>query len=88
MSSTATQPDSSYLLRKLHSLSGIVPVGAFLAEHFWSNSAVLVSPAISKRFRFAPSSNGRSFFFRCCITPATAFISGFAAIRTSLPIPG
>jgi len=23
MSSTATQPDSSYLLRKLHSLSGI-----------------------------------------------------------------
>jgi succinate dehydrogenase / fumarate reductase, cytochrome b subunit len=44
MSSTATQPDSSYLLRKLHSLSGIVPVGAFLAEHFWSNSAVLVSP--------------------------------------------
>jgi succinate dehydrogenase / fumarate reductase, cytochrome b subunit len=44
MSSTASQPDSSYLLKKLHSLSGIVPVGAFLAEHFWSNSAVLVSP--------------------------------------------
>jgi succinate dehydrogenase / fumarate reductase, cytochrome b subunit len=44
MSSTATRPDSSYLLRKLHSLSGIIPVGAFLAEHFWSNSAVLVSP--------------------------------------------
>jgi succinate dehydrogenase / fumarate reductase cytochrome b subunit len=43
MSSTATRPDTSYLLRKLHSLSGIVPVGAFLAEHFWSNSAVLVS---------------------------------------------
>jgi succinate dehydrogenase / fumarate reductase cytochrome b subunit len=43
MSATATQPDSSYLLRKLHSLTGIVPVGAFLAEHFWSNSAVLVS---------------------------------------------
>jgi succinate dehydrogenase / fumarate reductase cytochrome b subunit len=44
MSSTATLPDTSYLLRKLHSLSGIVPVGAFLAEHFWSNSAALVSP--------------------------------------------
>jgi len=44
MSATATGPDSSYLLRKLHSLSGLVPVGAFLAEHFWSNSAVLVSP--------------------------------------------
>lgn len=44
MSPTATRPDSSYLLRKLHSLSGIVPVGAFLAEHFWSNSAALVGP--------------------------------------------
>jgi succinate dehydrogenase / fumarate reductase cytochrome b subunit len=43
MSSTATRPDSTYLLRKLHSLSGIIPVGAFLAEHFWSNSSVLVS---------------------------------------------
>lgn len=43
MSSTTTQPDTSYLLRKLHSLTGIIPVGAFLAEHFWSNSAVLVS---------------------------------------------
>jgi succinate dehydrogenase / fumarate reductase cytochrome b subunit len=44
MSATTTRPDSSYLLRKLHSLSGLIPVGAFLAEHFWSNSAVLVSP--------------------------------------------
>jgi succinate dehydrogenase cytochrome b subunit len=44
MSSTATQPDSSYLLRKLHSFTGLLPVGAFLAEHFWSNSAALVSP--------------------------------------------
>jgi succinate dehydrogenase / fumarate reductase cytochrome b subunit len=43
MSATATRPDASYFLRKLHSLSGIVPVGAFLAEHFWSNSAALVS---------------------------------------------
>jgi succinate dehydrogenase / fumarate reductase, cytochrome b subunit len=45
MSSAATQSETSYILRKLHSLSGIVPVGAFLLEHFWSNSAVLVSPA-------------------------------------------
>jgi len=42
MSATATRPDSSYFLRKLHSLTGIVPVGAFLAEHFWSNSTALV----------------------------------------------
>jgi succinate dehydrogenase / fumarate reductase cytochrome b subunit len=44
MSSTTTRPDTSYLLRKLHSFTGILPVGAFLAEHFWSNSDVLVSP--------------------------------------------
>jgi len=44
MSASASQPDSSYFLRKLHSLTGILPVGAFLAEHFWSNSAALVSP--------------------------------------------
>jgi succinate dehydrogenase / fumarate reductase, cytochrome b subunit len=43
MSATASLPDSSYILRKLHSLSGVVPVGAFLAEHFWSNSTALVS---------------------------------------------
>ncbi len=43
MSATETQPDSSYFLRKLHSFTGLLPVGAFLAEHFWSNSAALVS---------------------------------------------
>jgi succinate dehydrogenase / fumarate reductase, cytochrome b subunit len=43
MSATTIRPETSYLLRKLHSISGIVPVGAFLAEHFWSNSAALVS---------------------------------------------
>jgi succinate dehydrogenase / fumarate reductase, cytochrome b subunit len=43
MSATTTRPETSYLLRKLHSLSGIIPIGAFLAEHFWSNSAALVS---------------------------------------------
>ena len=43
MSATATRPESDYLLRKLHSLTGIIPVGAFLAEHFWSNSYAFVS---------------------------------------------
>jgi succinate dehydrogenase / fumarate reductase cytochrome b subunit len=58
MSATATRPGTSYLLRKLHSLSGVIPVGAFLAEHFWSNSAVLVSPekynAISQELQTIP----------------------------------
>jgi len=42
MSATATRPDATYFLRKLHSFSGVIPVGAFLAEHFWSNSTALV----------------------------------------------
>lgn len=58
MSSTATRPDTDYLLRKLHSLTGIVPVGAFLAEHFWSNSAALVSAdkynAVSQELQTIP----------------------------------
>jgi succinate dehydrogenase / fumarate reductase cytochrome b subunit len=58
MSATETRPDTSYLLRKLHSLSGLLPVGAFLAEHFWSNSAVLVSPgkydAVSRELQTIP----------------------------------
>jgi succinate dehydrogenase / fumarate reductase cytochrome b subunit len=58
MSATTTRPDSSYLLRKLHSLSGLIPVGAFLAEHFYSNSAVLVSPekynAVSQELQTIP----------------------------------
>jgi succinate dehydrogenase / fumarate reductase, cytochrome b subunit len=29
---------NSFLLRRLHSLSGIVPIGAFLLEHFISNA--------------------------------------------------
>lgn len=34
---------TSYYLDKLQSLSGIIPIGAFLLEHFWSNSYALVS---------------------------------------------
>lgn len=32
---------NSFLLRRLHSLSGIVPIGAFLLEHFISNSEAM-----------------------------------------------
>ena len=34
----------SFLLRRLHSLSGIVPIGAFLLEHFISNAEATKSP--------------------------------------------
>src|SRR5271167_61133 len=35
----------SFLLRKLHSLTGIVPIGAFLIEHLISNFEALKGPA-------------------------------------------
>ncbi len=43
MSETSTKPllDKShrpFLLRKLHSLSGVVPVGAFMCFHLWENA--------------------------------------------------
>jgi succinate dehydrogenase/fumarate reductase cytochrome b subunit (b558 family) len=31
----------AFLLRRLHSLSGVVPVGAFLCEHLWTNASAL-----------------------------------------------
>ncbi len=31
----------AYLLKKLHSLSGVAPVGVFLVEHLWTNSKAL-----------------------------------------------
>ena len=35
------RPSNRFLLRKLHSLSGVVPVGAFLVEHLWTNASAL-----------------------------------------------
>jgi succinate dehydrogenase / fumarate reductase cytochrome b subunit len=36
---------TSFLLRRLHSLSGIIPVGAFLFEHILiSNSTAITGP--------------------------------------------
>ena len=34
----------SFVLRRLHSLSGIVPIGAFLCEHFFSNAFAVNGP--------------------------------------------
>ena len=34
----------NFILRKLHQLSGIVPLGVFLLEHFYTNSKALTGP--------------------------------------------
>jgi succinate dehydrogenase cytochrome b subunit len=36
---------SSFLWRRLHSLTGIIPIGAFLVEHFFSNFVAIEGPA-------------------------------------------
>jgi succinate dehydrogenase / fumarate reductase, cytochrome b subunit len=43
MAAATAESKTSYLQDKLHSLSGVIPIGAFLLEHFWSNSYALVS---------------------------------------------
>jgi succinate dehydrogenase / fumarate reductase cytochrome b subunit len=46
----------SFLLRRLHSLSGIVPIGLFLLEHFISNSEAFKGPeAYTKQVAFLNS---------------------------------
>lgn len=42
MGASAAQVDHSFFWRKLHSLTGIIPIGAYLADHIWSNSYALV----------------------------------------------
>ncbi len=43
MAAAGASTDHSFFWRKLHSISGLFPIGVFLAEHFWSNSYALVS---------------------------------------------
>lgn len=51
MSATETAPTAAlldrnhFLLRRLHSLTGIIPVGAFLVEHLLTNSGSWYGPA-------------------------------------------
>jgi succinate dehydrogenase / fumarate reductase cytochrome b subunit len=40
---------NEFLLRRLHSLSGIVPVGAYMVVHLLTNASVLDSPAAFQR---------------------------------------
>ena len=47
---------NSFLFRKLHSLSGIVPIGAFLIEHLLSNFEALKGPlAYAEQVKFLNS---------------------------------
>ena len=43
MSAATAESKTSYILDKLQSLSGVIPIGAYLVDHLWSNSYALVS---------------------------------------------
>jgi succinate dehydrogenase / fumarate reductase cytochrome b subunit len=56
VSSAAAGPPSSsflarneFLIRRLHSLSGLIPVGAYMVVHLLTNASVLESPATFQR---------------------------------------
>ena len=85
----------SFLWRKLHSLSGIIPIGAFLVEHIVSNFEALNGPlAYANRSCSStpcPSSacsSGPSSSSRSPSTPSTASSSPSAAAPTSTSTPG
>ncbi|MGH9944326.1 MAG: succinate dehydrogenase, partial [Pyrinomonadaceae bacterium] len=40
----AVRLSRTFVLRKLHQLSGIVPLGVFLLEHFYTNSKAMTGP--------------------------------------------
>lgn len=42
----ATQSMQSFFIRRLHSLTGVLPIGAFLAEHFFTNSFAMFGPEV------------------------------------------
>lgn len=45
----ATAISKHFVLRKLHQLTGVLPIGAFLLEHFYTNSKALGSASRSGR---------------------------------------
>ncbi len=48
--------DSSFILRRLHSLSGVFPLGFFLLEHMFSNAFILFGPeAYNRQIHFLQS---------------------------------
>ncbi len=42
----ATLPMVSFYVRRLHSLTGVLPIGAFLVEHFFTNSFAMFGPEV------------------------------------------
>jgi succinate dehydrogenase / fumarate reductase cytochrome b subunit len=54
---------NEFLLRRLHSLSGLIPVGAYMCIHLLTNSSVLDSPATFQKNVYSIHSLGRALPF-------------------------
>lgn len=86
---SAEQNKSSYFWDKLHSLSGIVPIGAFLIEHFFENSYALVSP---EKFNYVASKleiNGVFQFLNkwgIAVTPRAQHTAGWLGFLVGLAL--
>ncbi len=50
---------NEFLIRRLHSLSGLIPVGAFMCVHLLTNSSVIDSPATFQKNVYSINSLGR-----------------------------
>lgn len=56
MNEAETRPSLHFWLRRLHSLSGIFPIGFFLLEHMFSNAFILFGPeAYNRQIQFLQS---------------------------------
>ncbi len=54
--SNQMQPSPHFWLRRLHSLTGVFPLGAFLLEHMFSNSFIILGPlAYNNQIHFLSS---------------------------------
>ncbi len=86
---------TSFIWRKLHSLLGIIPIGAFLIEHLLSNFEALKGPAAyAAQVKFLNSLplvrvlEWTFIFIPLPITASTASISGCVENPMSSTIPG
>ena len=94
LDSTPSEGDSflvrnEFLIRRLHSLSGLIPVGAYMCVHLVTNSTVLDSPATFQKNVFTIHGLGKilplvewAFIFIPILFHA---IFGFVIIRGGLP---
>ena len=84
-----------FLIYRLFSLAGLIPIGAYVVMHLAVNASVLAGPAMYQKQVDKIHSLGDTsvvilewtfIFIPICFTPWSVFGSSVAACRTSAPI--